>query len=272
MNYLLANIQNGKNIEFLKVLTLRSEIIKEPNLSNTQKYSSEYKLEDDEWFELDNFLSKNYTNGLIEEKFNGTTFNQIEIDKYKEIKYLCVKQNDLYLFQKMSKTQLLYKSWFKITNSPTLQKDKPIIVINECVDAVYNKNKDTLYFKDIIKIKQMFKGIDNLYRTATQAEVDNFLSKDFILLGAGFTSDGVKTANRKRIAMAIDTLNAFEQDEVVKIVNYIKQYCSDVPLDGDKFIIEKEEHLKLILYGIEQRYYTTQVHPVKRLANSVLEI
>jgi len=271
MNYLLAKLK-GRDDEFLKVIASKNTILETPNLANPQSYSSEYKLEDDEWFMLDNFLSRNYTNGLIEETFNGTTFNQIATDKYEDIKYLCSKQNNLYLFQKMSTTQLLSKKWFKITDSPTLQTDKPIIVINEWIDAIYDKDSDTLYFKEIAKIKQMFKGIEALYRTATQEEVNSFLGKGFISLGTDFTSDSVKTANRKRIAMAIDTLNSFTDSEVTQVVTYTKSYCPDVPTDGDKFVIETEDHLKLVLFGIEQRYYTTLIHPEKRLANSILEM
>ena len=270
MNYLLAKLK-GRSNDFVKVIASRNLILDTPDLSTTKAYAPEYKLEDEEWFILDDFLARNYHNGLIENSFNGTTFNQITTDKYKEIKYLCSKQNNLYIFQKMSATQLLSKKWFKVTDAPTLQ-DKPIIIINEWIDAVYNKDNDTLYFKDISKIKQMFRGIEALYRVATQAEVDSFLDKDFISLGAEFTSDKVKVANRRRIAMAIDTLNSFTDDEIIQVVKYTKSYCVDVPIDADKFIIETEEHLKLVLFGIEQRYYTTLIHPEKRLANSILEM
>lgn len=271
MNYLLAKL-TGRTSEFLKVIATTSNILATPDLTNVQNYSPEYKLEDDEWFKLDDFLAKDYTNGLIENTFNGTTFNQITTDKYKDIKYLCCKQNNLYLFQKMSTNQFLSKKWFKVTDSPTLQTNKPIIVINEWIDAVYDKGNDTLYFKDVVKIKQMFKGIEALYRTATQTEVNAFLSTSFISLSSGFTSNDVKAANRKRIAMALDTLNSFSPSEVLQVVNYTKSYCTSVPINGNMFVIETEEHLKLVLYGIEQRYYTTSIKPEKRLANSILEI
>lgn len=271
MNYLLAKLK-GRGTEFLKVVASSNNIHDIPDLTNTQDYSPEYKLEDDEWFKLDSFILRNYKNGLIENTFSGTTFNQITTDKYEDIKYLCCKQSNLYLFQKMSTNQLLSKKWFKITDSPTLQTNKPIIVINEWIDAVYDKDTDILYFKDIVKIKQMFKGIEILYRTATEAEVNTFLDKDFISLHDDFTSNNVKVANRRRIAMALDTLNSFTDSEIVEVVEYTKSYCTSVPINDDMFVIETEEHLKLVLFGIEQRYYTTSIHPEKRLANSILEM
>lgn len=272
MNYLLAKLRS-RTSEFVKVIASKNEILEAPDLTNTEDYSPGYNLDPEEWFKLDNFLARGYENGLIENTFSGTTFNQITTDKYKDIKYLCCKQNNLYLFQKMSMNQLLSKKWFRITDSPLLQRDKPIIVINEWIDAVYNKDNDTLYFKDIVKIKEMFKKIEDLYRIASQVEVNRFLDMDFISLGTDFTSDSVKVANRRRIAIALKTLNNFNAGEVIEIFEYTKSYCTSIFTKDDTFVIDTEEHLKLVLFGIEQRYYTTSIGDAKkRLANSILEI
>ena len=271
MNYLLAKVKGRRN-NFLKVIASRDLILDEPDLSTTENYSPTYSLDSDEWFRLDNFLARSYSNGLIESTFSGTDYNQIEPSQYKDIKYLCCKQGSLYLFQKMSKTQLLSKKWISISNAPSLQRDKPIIVINDFVDAVYNKENDSLYFKDIVKIKQMFSGIEELYREATQEEVNSFLSKDFVTLGEEFTSRNVKVANRRRIALALDTLENFSDDEVLTICDYTESYCVNLTRDGNSFVVSSEEDLKLVLFGIEQRYYTTMIGDEKRVANSILEI
>ncbi len=273
MNYLLAKMKGRQN-EFLKILTSKEDILATPDLSHVQNYSPAYKLEDDEWFQLDKFLSRNFYNGLIENKFSGTSFNQIIKDNYENIKYLCAKQGDLYLFQKISIPKLFSQKWFHLTNKPKLKTD-PIIIINEWVDAVYDKQNDILYFKDIAKIKTMFKGIEELYREATQKEVDDFCyNNSFISLGKNFTTTQIKSLNRKRIAMAIDVLKDLSISELNQIVDYTKSYCPHVQVqaNGDSFIINSEEDLKFVLFGIEQRYYTTAVKPKKRLANSVLEI
>lgn len=229
-------------------------------------------MEDGEWFKLDNFLSLGYENRLIGRTFSSTDYNQITKQQYSKIDYLCSKQGDFFLFQKMSSTRFLSKKWFYISDAPTLEIDKPIIILNSFVDAVYDINGDSLYFRNIAKIKSMFSGIEELYREATQAEVDTFLEHDFISLEGTFTSNNVKTANRKRIAIVIDTLNQFTQDNKQQIFQYIRSYCEDVPVDGDKFLVSTEAHLKKILYGIEQRYYTTPIGNEKRLANSILKL
>jgi hypothetical protein len=172
----------------------------------------------------------------------------------------------------MSSTQLLTKKWINISDSPTLYRDKPIIVISDIIDAIYDKQEDILYFKDIVKIKQMFRGIEELYREATQVEVDSFLSKDFISLGNEFTSTNVKVANRRRIALALDTLDGFNDEEIITICDYTESYCVNLIKDGDKFVVNSEEDLKQVLFGIEQRYYTTIIGDEKRAANSIIEI
>ena len=271
MNYLLAKIR-ASNAEFWKVMSDERNIFDLPDLSDNQVYSPSYKLEDGEWYKLDNFLSRDYENGLIGITFNSTAYNQITKQQYSKINYLCSKQGDYYLFQKMSLTRLVHKKWFYISGAPTLEIDKPIIILNSFVDAVYDISGDNLYFKNIATIKSMFKGIEELYREATQSEVDTFLEHGFISVDGTFTSKNVKTANRKRIAMVIDTINQFTQDDKQYIFRYIKSYCEDVPIDGDTFLVSTEDHLKKILYGIEQRYYTTPLGNEKRLANSVLKL
>jgi len=271
MNHLLAKIK-GRSTEFLKVMSDERGVFDLPDLSDNQAYSPAYKLEDGEWYKLDNFLSRGYKNSLMRISFNSTDYNQITKNQYSKINYLCSKQGDFFPFQKMSPTRLLYKRWFRISGAPTLEIDQPIIILNSIVDAVYDINDDSLYFRNIASVKSMFKGIEELYREATQAEVDAFLEHDFISLEGTFTSNNVKTANRKRIAMTIDTLNQFTQDEKQQIFQYIRSYCENVPVDDGTFLVSTEEHLKKILYGIEQRYYTTLLGNEKRLANSISKL
>lgn len=271
MNHLLAKIK-GRNGGFFKVMSDERGVFDMPEFSDNKPYSPSYKLDDGEWYKLDNILSRDYENGLIENNFNSTDYNQIIKQQYSKINYLCSKQGDFFLFQKMSSTRLLHKKWFYISGAPTLEIDKPIIILDSFVDAVYDISGDSLYFKNIAKVKSMFKGIEELYREATQDEVDAFLNHDFISLKETFTSDNVKTANRKRIAMAIDILDQFTQDDEKQIFQYICSYCGDVPVNDETFLVSTENHLKKILYGIEQRYYTTPLGNEKRLANSILTL
>lgn len=235
MNHLLARTK-GQNGEFVKVMSNENDLFDLPDLSENLTYTQSYTLEDDEWYKLDGFLSLGYENDLIGTIFDSTVYNQIDQQQYSKINYFCSKQGNYFLFQKMFPRRLLRKKWFKISEAPTLETNAPIIVLNSYVDAAYDINADILYFKSIARIKSIFRGIEELYREATQDEVNDFLNHNFISLDETFTSDNVKTANRKRIAIAIDTLNQFTEDDERQIFQYIRSYCEDVPVNGNLFL------------------------------------
>lgn len=90
--------------------------------------------------------------------------------------------------------------------------DRREIVINTIPDAIYNKNTDVLYFKRLESITSIFRGIDQLYKEATEDETTQFLKNDFIQLKQNYNASKVKTANRKRIALAQKTLESLDAD------------------------------------------------------------
>lgn len=91
------------------------------------------------------------------------------------------------------------------------------IIINDVPDAIYVKDEDCLYFKKLETVAPIFKGIDELYREATDEETKHFLENDFIELKNDFNFESVKKSNRKRIALAMKTLNEFSDDQKTEI-------------------------------------------------------
>tara|TARA_B110000211_G_C13966252_1_gene502915 strand:+ start:881 stop:1069 length:189 start_codon:yes stop_codon:yes gene_type:complete len=57
-----------------------------------------------------------------------------------------------------------------------------------------------------------------------------------------------------------------EGEEKTQIMDYIHGYCENISYDeGEKtFSISNDEELKFLLYGIEQRFYTTILGDEKR--------
>ena len=280
MNYLLAEIKSKKRSnKTFKVFSIDDTVYPFPtDLNNPKQYDTNYKLEDDEWFHIPNFTDEEYCIDLFKQDFISSEFNQINKKQLENVKYLIAYQkqqeNEYYFVQKINTSQFLKKSWFKVSDTPSLEKEAHLIIINDYADAIYSKSENILYFKKINTISVIFKGIAELYREATQAETKSFLSEDFIKLEENFDASHVGVANRKRIAMAVDTLKTFNADEKMQIFDYIKVYCNDIPFDeGSKtFEVKNEEGLKHLLWGIEQRYYTTKVGNEKRVANSVSKV
>lgn len=61
-------------------------------------------------------------------------------------------------------------------------------------------------------------------------------------------------------------------DNKINMLGYINGYCEQkLKFDqaNQKFEISNDEDLKLLVYGIEQRFYTTPFGNEKRCANSV---
>lgn len=270
MNHLIAKTR-GKKGGLFKLIS-NKEIFELPDdLNSSIEYDPAYKLEEDEWFSIESFSTQVFCTDFLTKKFVSTEYNQLAVEDYGNIEYLCSYQTGIYFFQKISSTQLLRKKYLALSKAPSLVEDEPLIVIHSYADAIYDKNDDTLYFKSLSTISSIFKGIAILYREATQQETETFLENDFISLGENYTADNVKKANRKRIAMAMDTINNFSPGDKKSIFKYIKGYCKNLKFDkkASTFTIETEEDLKLLLYGIEQRYYTTILGGEKRLANSI---
>ena len=279
MNYLIAEIKKrGNGDKVFKILSDEEVYSLPSDLANPKEYNSDYKLEDDEWFAITEFSNTDYSRDLITRDFNSTEYNQIEIENLNKINFLCSHQyksgSEYYFFQKVYSSQIINKKWFKFSNTPIIESESPIVVINTTPDAIYSKGNDTLYFKKLSSISTIFKGISELYKEATQEETESFLNKDFINLEEGYEANKVGTPNRKRIALAMETLDNFSTQEKTHIYTYIKSYCTDLPFNekDSNFTLKSENDLKHLLWGIEQRYYTTLIGDEKRVANSVSKV
>lgn len=271
MNHLIAKTK-GRKGAYYKVISSKSIFALPNDLANTKEYEASYKLEDEEWFVINEFSDKTFCLDFLKPKFISTDFEQISSKAYKVIDFICSIQKDKYFFQKITPNQLVQKKWLSLSTKITFVEDEDLIIVNSLPDAIYDKPNDRLYFKKLPTISGIFKGIEVLYREATDEETKTFLSYDFLSPQNNYTAQSVKTANRKRIAMAMDSLKKYDDKQRQNVFKYIQEYCKGVKFEDNAFKIETEDDLKLILYGIEQRYYTTLLGNEKRLANSITKL
>lgn len=255
-----------------KVLSTNDEIFSQQDLTSLLVYSPSTILDENEWFFIDQFSTAGYENDFVTKAspINTTTLNQLSVDDFGKIKYLCYEHETKKFFQKLSPSQLISKRWFSVSDAPVLENNKKIISFSSIPDAIYDSTLDQLYFRDISKIKTIFNGIEELYREATQEEVTIFLQQDFISLSENYSAVNVKVQNRKRIAIATDRIAHYTPEQQQQIFNYIHEYCPNVMFNEGRFIISSEDDLKHVLFGIDERYYTTIQSNEKRLANSII--
>ncbi|MBP6067854.1 MAG: hypothetical protein KA519_07260 [Bacteroides sp.] len=272
MNHLIARIK-GRGQVYKNVISEKEPFSLPDDLANPVEYNPDHNLDDDQWFAINDFSQKEFCLKLLRPNFDSTDYDSITSIDTNKSDFLCSYQNNNeYYFQKISRTQVINKKWFYVGGSVSYEENKGIIVINSFPDAIYLKSVDKLYFKKLTTIATIFKGIDVLYREATDVETTTFLENDFVMLENDFCAAKVKKANRQRIAMAVDTLSNLDPVQKITVFDYVKDYCPNLEFSENTFKIKSENDLKYLLYGIEQRYYTTIVGDEKRLANSVIKI
>ena len=274
MSCLIAKIKDRKKaLTYYKVLSPENDIF-ETDITQLQllDYDLDYKLEDNDWFKIEQFSIKTFCIDLLKRAFVSSEHDDITKSQYADIAYLCAYQGDNYFFQKVTPSLYLTRKTLRFGEKVRLEKDSYQLVINERPDAIYIKATDTLIFRNLAAISSIFKGIDQLYREATNEEVTNFLNQSFIQLCGDYDADKVSKPNRKRIALTSTTLAGMSTDEREQIIKYIESYCPDelefIPAD-QKFEIGTDQALTLLLYGIEQRFYTTFIGGEKRVAKAV---
>lgn len=274
MNQLFVKLRiRGNSVKYRKLLSTEDQIypVFDDMVDSAVKYDTRTLIDDGEWFYIEEFSEKDFAIDIISDHYDTVDFDSLNYRDFNKIDYLFTLDEDTIYFQNISKSSLIQrKAIFHVGEGFKYDEGCSAIILNKFPDAIYKKQVDTLYFRKLSTISSIFKGIDQLYREATKQETVAFLDKDFITLKNGFGTERVKIANRKRIAMAVDTLKSLDEREQERVFSYIGEYCPDLKSTDHSFEIGSEDDLKLLLFGIEQRFYTTLVGGQKRIANSVI--
>lgn len=277
MSKIYAKIKSRGNANKYRVFTdsenklykRKTEIIEE-----TVVYDPATIIESGIWYHIDSFTTKEYSIDILKEIVNPIDYEVLTRNEYDAIDYLFEIEEDDFYFQNIGKAKLVKKKGIlRIGNDFKYYDDYAAIPINDYPDAICSKSEDRLYFRELSTITRIFPGISELFREATDQETDDFLKQDFIVVGTDFCVEKVKTPNRKRIALAMETLEKLKKLEKKKIFEYISEYCPAIKnSDNKSFKVNSDKDLTLLLYGIEERFYTTRVGNEKRIANSVIKM
>lgn len=277
MGYLYAKIKaRGNGTKIRKMIQTDSpmyprlvEVVKE-----TVPYSQETNIEEGVWYCLKDFSKSSYSLDILTADISSSDFDNLKDEEFGHLDYifyLSEDHNEMY-FQNLGRASLVsQKRFLFLKNGYKYEPECKSIAIKDYPDAIYNKGDDCLLFRNLSYITGIFPGIGALYREATNEETEQFLNMDFITKD-GITVEVVKTPNRKRIALAMETLKHLNKKQKKEIYGYIAEYCPGLSDGKSKFTVSSNEDLALVLYGIEQRFYTTPVGEEKRIANSVIKL
>ncbi|ARE22328.1 hypothetical protein FIB49_04605 [Lactococcus cremoris] len=238
-------------------------------------YVPQVSLDEDQIFCLTEFSQTEFCSDLLkQESFNTSDYNVFNNSMQGERSFLVNVVSGKYYFQKITDSLLKPSKRIILGESETkyekLEQNKSISV-KLFPDAIYDKNSDTLYFKKLENLKKIFLHIEELYIEATDDEVATFLDLDIIDCD-NFSKDNVKSLNRKRIAMLKNKYDSYSDVEKQELKAYIHQYSPDLSFEDEKFKVSSDQDLKKLIYGIEQKYFTTEIDKERYVANSRIAI
>lgn len=274
MDQVLAKIKGHGKKTIYKLLS-DQKLFDDINITsgNCVEYNPDHNLDEDSWFQIEQFSEKPYCLEFLKDEFIFSELDELSKSNFSDIAYVCAIQGDSYCFQKITKSLFLNKkkmiSFGEVAKLESLDNS---LTIKALPDAIYQKNNDTLVFRNLATINSVFKGIDEIYKEATNEEVEQFFEEPFIEASEEYTVENVSKLNRKRIALAMTTLDDMPEGDRGTMLSYMHEYCENklkINKDNNTVKVETDEELKLLLYGIEQRFYTTPLGNEKRLANSV---
>lgn len=273
MDHVLARVKRLIKKPFFKLVSDHT-LYENTNvtLAACVPYSPDHNLDEDSWFKIEQFSQQPFCIDLLKGNFDSKDYDDLKKKQFSNIAYILAIQGDNFYFQKVTPSLFIKKKFIDFGEAAAIEEGGNRLVINDQPDAIYFKDSDTLVFRNLATISSIFKGIDALYREATQQEAETFLQSEFIDLKDNYDASQVSKPNRKRIALAIDSLAKMSAQDKVDILVYIDDYCEQkLKFDevAKQFEISTDDELKLLLYGIEQRFYTTLFGQEKRLANSV---
>lgn len=275
MDYLIAKIKKEKESPYEKLWSGNEEVYKMPqDLDGAIPFEAGRELDDDEWFKIENFTEQEFCIDILKSEFRTTDYPEANKSKTNTIDFICDYRDNVYFFQRILKTSLLVQKRLTLGDNVSLDNGDKSIVINDIPDAIFVEKSNILYFKKLQRISAIFKGIEDLYKEATNEETEKFVENDFIQLGEGYDVDKIKTMNRKRIAMAMETLKSFNKKQQKEVLDYTHKYYPHLKYQSKEgvFTVDNEDEMKYLLWGIEQRYYTTPITKENRVANSVSKL
>lgn len=273
MDHVLAKVKGLRKKPFFKMISGHT-LFEAVNIDvpTCVPYNPDHNLDEDSWFKIEQFRQRTFCIDLLKGDFDSKDYDDLKKEQFTKLSYLFSAQGDDFYFQKITPSLFIRRKTVVFGEVAEVEENESRLVINSVPDAIYLSGSDTLIFRNLATISSIFKGIDELYKEATKEEVGQFLDESFIELTNGYNVNKVSKPNRKRVSLAMATLATMSSDDKSAMLNYIDGYCKqklNFDQENNKFKISADDELKLLLYGIEQRFYTTPFGQEKRLANSV---
>lgn len=247
-------------------ISLNDAIVYDPN--NTER---------EQWFRIDDFDQKDGFLGILNDDFDVVDIESLTNDQFvcNTIEFIAYYKDHKYYIQKFTKGNFMKKKWFSWNgDSVTYNEQNDMVFINPIPNCIYDNQSKQIYFQDITKAYSVFSKLKLDYKEATDEETNRMLKLDFIKT-ENFTVKDVGVSNRKRITSILSKYENYESGEKKTLKKYIQENVGD-KLNYDegtgRFVVKNDTHLKLLLYGIQQRFYQQPLEEEVQVATSTTSI
>ena len=277
--------QQPDNQSFYKKILSTNDNIFEDVLGNNKFEFTEYPTsrnpEEDLWFYIEDFSNQTYAkpqtilnhNSSELPVLNSSELPTLKKDEFDKIDFLAIDNDKCIFYQRITKSkQITKKSIFFFSTEFQYQTECPILTFNQYPDAIFEKSKNRLYFQKISAISNIFVRINELYKAASDEDVNKFLKNDFIQCAEGFESKSVNIPNRKKITQVTEKLQELTPTQINKLLDYTKKYCPNICIKNRLYKIGNDKELKQLLDGICENYYTKPITNEKTLAHSTSKL
>lgn len=228
----------------------------------------------DQWFKLENFNENESFLPMLAYPFDCAACESINRERYGNIEMIAYYENNRFYIQKVSKGSFLKKKWFAPFEDIVEYKEtEGVLYINPLPNCIYDQGNHNLYFMSITKAYAVFSGLRGDYREATADEIDDFLTSD-IVEAIDFDQSKVGLSNRKRITSILNIYNGYSVDEKQILKEYIHEKVGDALTYTveRKFTISTDTQLRLLLLGIQQRFYIPPLQEEVQVATNTTKL
>lgn len=241
-------------------------------LNDTVNYDPN-NTESNQWFRVEGFNMMHGFIPLLEGEFDAAELESLSSEQFvsRQIDFIAYYHEHKYYMQSFTRGSFMKKKWFSLDGDAVTYSDEDgLLFINPTPNCIYNNQTHCLYFKDISKAYGVLGDLKLDYKAATEPEVISFLQSDIVQTD-GFDITGVGLSNRKRLSSILSIYEQYNQGEKEKLHQYIRESVGNSLVFNEetkKFVIRSDTHLKLLLYGMQQRFYHPPLKEEVQVATS----
>ncbi len=245
--------------------------------SSSQEYSPDEHLGEKEWYAQPDFRlkfgDKKFEN-FLKLRNSDVNIDTLTKEEFSRVEWSCCTVCGKLYFQRFQKSSMIEKTgFFALRSDFQFLRDVKVLVINPIPDAIYDPKMDILYFRKLDVVAGIFKGARKICEEASEAQVKEFLGDSLFSIGKEFQKDKISLTNQRKIRTALGQLSSFRNVHCKgELLQYFRFYSPELVTAGNTIKIGSQTDLRDVLYGIDERFYTTEFNKTKRVASAVRKL